>query len=533
MILTSSMVMASKRVFCIVLIFGLCCKLYAAQDPNAWEKLNLSSTQLAGANVYYEKCFEPNLPFFEKAYKQFLAEQDKPRIVISKQEQIIAEINKILGTTDSNTAEQKNFLAEMKDFRFPAKPTFYLVKRTTTKDFLRAGGQLPNYEYDKATDEAIYRLEFMHTSKNETVEEIEVSFPLGSEAEFEQEVSMIFDMLAKECFGAYGMIDLTIHEVVEMSLIHQVKPKGVYWRWFTDGFANAITFELLKKYAGAEMAEGFIAAYDVHKYKDLEREINLQYWMNAQCCILPLGGPIEHESRFTTARYAYATLEAQRLIEKHGISCVKKILDMLSQKDRSTSENLLATIKEVTGEDIQERLSRYQTFATAKEGIPKYTLPFNAASKRKDYEQMLINLFRIMELQDSPYSSNNLQSWYNAAWLLYKMGHEKIGDQVMQNCIELFEGSPIPQGREAAMEAFLLYALKCNNPLKAQSEAEEILLISPNNVPALTIQMFINARHGKLTKAKEIAKKIQKFAKSKESPSYKIATKILAVDPNK
>jgi len=96
MILTSSVVMASKRVFCIVLIFGLCCKLYAAQDPNAWEKLNLGSTRLAGATVYYEKCFEPNLPFFETAYKQFLAEQDKPRIVLSKQEQIILDLVELI-----------------------------------------------------------------------------------------------------------------------------------------------------------------------------------------------------------------------------------------------------------------------------------------------------------------------------------------------------------------------------------------------------------------------------------------------------
>lgn len=520
--------MSSNKVFCLILFVGLCCKLYAAQDPNAWEKLNLSSTQLAGANVYYEKCFEPNLPFFEKAYKQFLAEQDKPRIVSSKQEQIIAEINEILGRTEPNTAKQKQFLAEMTDFLFPAKPTFYLVKRTTTKDFLRAGGQLPNYEYD----EAIYRLEFMHTNKNETVEEIEVSFPLGSEAEFEQEVSMIFNMLAKECFGAYGMIGLTIHEVVEMSLIHQVKSKGVYWRWFTDGFANAITFELLKKYAGEEMAEGFIAAYDVNDYKDLEKEINLLYWMSAKYCILPLEGPVEYESRFTLARYAYATLEAQRLIEKYGINCVKKILDILVQKELSSCENLLSAIKEATGEDMRQRLSRYQTFATAKEGIPKYTQPFTSASKRKDYKQMLINLFRIMELQGSPYSSSNLQSWHNAALLLYKIGHEKVGDQVMQNCIELFESSPIPQGREAAMEAFLLYALKCNNPRKAYRIAEELLRLKPDDKVALTVRMLVSADSGKVEEAQQIARKIQNLEINKQSPFYQTASKVLAIDPN-
>jgi hypothetical protein len=128
--------MYSKKVFCLVLIFVLCCKLYAEHDPNAWEKLNLGSTRLAGAIVYYEKCFEPNLPFFETAYKRFLAEQDKVRIVPFKQEQIIAEINEILVITEPNFVIKVNFLEMMADSFFPHKPTFYLVKRATTKDYL-------------------------------------------------------------------------------------------------------------------------------------------------------------------------------------------------------------------------------------------------------------------------------------------------------------------------------------------------------------------------------------------------------------
>lgn len=526
--------MASKRVFCIVLIFGLCCKLYAAHDPNAWEKLNLGSTRLAGATVYYEKCFEPNLPFFETAYKRFLDEQDKVRIVPFKQEQIVAEINEILGITEPNAAIQVNFLEMMADSFFPPKPTFYLVKRATTKDFLRAGGQLPNYEYDEATDVATYRFEIKVTSENEPVEEVELSFPLGSEAEFEREVSDIFSIWSNEGVGTFktGIAGIAIHELVEMILFKQVKPRGVYWRWFTDGFANAIAYKLLKKHAGTEMADRFITAYDVNEYKDLEKDINLLYWMSAKYCILPLEGPVEYESRLSLARYSYATLEAQRLIEKHGINCVKKILDILVQKELSSCENLLSAIEEATGEDMRQRLSRYQTFATAKEGIPKYTQPFTLASKRKDYEQMLINLFRIMELQGSPYSSNNLQSWHNAALLLYNIGHEKVGDQVMQNCIELFEGSPIPQGREAAMEAFLLYALKCNNPRKAYEMAEELLRLKPDDKVALTVRMLVGAESGNIEEAHQIARKIQKLERNKQSPLYQTASKVLAIDPN-
>jgi len=523
--------MYSKKVFCLVVIFGLCCKVYAEHDPNAWEKLNLGSTQLAGATVYYEKCFEPNLPFFETAYKRFLAEQDKARILPFKQEQIIAEINEILGTTEPNSGIKVNFLEIFAGSFFPSKPTFYLVKRTTTKDYLRAGGQLPNYEYDAATDVATYRFEIKLNSENKPAEEVELSFPLGSETEFEQEVSDIFSMFAKEHIGAYKA-GVAIHELVEIILFKQIKPRGVYWRWFTDGFANAVAHKLLKQYAGAEIADRFISAYDVNDYKDLEKEINLLYWMSAHYCILSLGGPVEYEKRLSLARYSYATLEAQRLIDKHGIKCVKQILDILGRRELSSCENLMSAIQEATGEDMRRRLSRYQTFATAKEGIPKYTNPFASASKRNDYEQMLINLFRIMELQDSPYSPNNLQSWHNAALLLYKMGHEEVGDQVMQKCIELFEGSSIPQGKEAAMEAFLLYALKCNNPRKAYEMAEELLRLKADDKVALTVRMLVSADSSKVEEAKQIASRIQNIEKNKQSPFYKIASKILTIDPN-
>ena len=513
-----------------MLILASCCRLFAA-DTNAWKKLNLSSIGIAGATVYYEKSFEPKLPIFEREYKQFLAEQNKLRIIPSKQEQIIAGINEILGRTEPNTAIQKKILVEMTDFLFPAKPTFYLVKRTTTKDFLRAGGQLPNYEYDKATDAAIYRLEFMHNSKNETVEEIEVSFPLGSEAGFEQEVSMIFNMLAKECFGAFK-IGIAIHEVVEMSLIHRVKPKGVYWRWFTDGFANAIAFELLKKYAGAEMAEGFIAAYDVNKYKDLEREINLQYWMNAQCCILPLGEPIEHESRFTTARYAYATQEAQRLIKQNGIDCVRKILDEVCSKKTRTGQDILQAIKKVTGEDMQQRLNHYQSFETSQEGAAKYAGLFNAASEKKGYEQMLINVIRLLELQDNQILPASLQLRQKAASLLFKLGYEEAADEAMHSCVELFKNSGISLASEAAMETFIIYAFNTKNAKKAEKMAEELLKTRPDHLLSLTVQMVVHAEAKRLTEAKQIAKRILKLDKNEQSIAYKTASYVLATDPN-
>ena len=78
--------------------------------------------------------------------------------------------------------------------------------------------------------------------------------------------------------------------------------------------ANAITFRLLQKRLGTEAAQQFAAGHDVALYGDLEKHINLYYWMALGCCIEP---PLETEKRLNFARYAYATLEADRLIERH------------------------------------------------------------------------------------------------------------------------------------------------------------------------------------------------------------------------
>jgi len=521
----------TREIFWISLVFVSSFTLFGATpatDPNGWEKLNLSSSHIADATVYYEKRFESKLPIFEKAYKQFVTKMGEKRLTAAGKGQIIADINQILGITEEDTEWQHRMLTKFLSFFPMAKPTFYLVRRETTKNFLRAGGKLPNFTYNKTTDMAEYRLEFKETSETGPSEDIEVTFPLVSEETFEKEVNQIFEMLYKNLFGS-GKIGIALHEIVEMSLLKRVKPKDPYWRWFSDGFANVITIKILKKYTGAENEEEFAKAYDVNEYKKLEKEINLRYWMALNFCI---NTPLEYENKLTYARYTYATYEAQRLIEKHGISCVKKILDKLSQKERSTGENLLATIKEMTGEDMQQRLGRYQSFQTRKEAMAKYASLFNAASDKKDYEQMLINVIRLLELQDSQLSSTSLQMRQKAALWLFKLRCEKAGDEVMVSFMEELKRNAPQELYDYFSSGFVIYALECNNPQKAQSAAEHILKKYPDHTPALTVRMQLLADEGKLAEAKKIAQRICTLVKEEQSLYYKSASDILAIDPN-
>jgi hypothetical protein len=361
----------------------------------------------------------------------------------------------------------------------------------------------------------------------------EIAFPISSESAFEKDIHGFFEALSKTV-GSTGY-GVAIHEVVEVSLLKHVGAKGPYWRWFSDGFANAVTFEILRRHVGQKEAKQFGATSDIARYRDLENQINLGYWMSGAYGIFLHGGPVDYEQRFTAARYAYATHEAQRLIDKQGIECVKEILDEVRKAEAATSEVLLATIKKVTGEDMSGRLKRYQTFATREEGFKKYGDPFNKASDNKDYEQMLTNLLRIIEMQESQYSPDSLQGWYNAALILYKMGYGEKGCEVMEHCVGLFSSSPVPGSSEVAIDQMCQYVLTCGRPQMALEYAQELLQTVPDSAPALSVVMLMKVKGGELEEAKEIATKLQNLARSekdKRSLSYQAASWVLGIGPD-
>lgn len=93
------------------------------------------------------------------------------------------------------------------------------------------------------------------------------------------------------------------------------------------------------------------------------------------------------------------------------------------------------------------------------------------------------------------------------------------------------EDSPIPEGREAAMERFVQYALECDKPQKALKVAEELLKTKPDNVLALTTEMLAGVQSGKFPEAKQTAKRILSLVGEKSEP-YKVSSRVLAIDPN-
>jgi hypothetical protein len=521
--------MTKQKVFLLVLILVSACRSFAA-DQKPWEQLNLCSTSIAGTTIYYENSLEEKLPVFQKLFKDYRNQINTRKKVITD-ENIAADIYDIVGPTELDIAKQLKSAAEISSPLSIENQTFYLFRKETAKDFLRKGGKLPHMSYDKETDMVTQYLGIAGQLKDSKIsitnyfsgdKGLDIPLPVETKQTFEKDLGKYFEMLA-ECFSTGALL----HEIIEMSILKRWKPEDPYWRWFSDGFANAITIEILKKHAGIENADEFAKAFYISDYKALEKELNLRYWMGLNFCIKT---PLEYENNLSLARYAYATQESQRLIELNGIECVRKIIDKLLTKKTRTAQDILQAVNEVTGEDMQQRFGHYQTFETREDGLIKYGSLFNAALEKKDYEQMLVNLLRTLELQESQLSPTGLRCYKEIALLLFKMGQEEAGDQAMHNCIELFKDTGMPMAHQAAMEAFIIYAFNCNNAKKARDIAEELLKSKPNHLLALTVQMVVHAEDGRLSEAKQIAKKVINLDKNTQSPSYRTATQILATN---
>jgi hypothetical protein len=518
--------------------FCLATAAFSGEAPSApagaarqgWLQLGLAETTLAGAKVYYEKVLEPNLPTVERGLAKLRDSKARAADLLGRRREILADLNQILGVTDPNVEKQTKLFQQVATLYTQTEMTFYLVRGDTAKNFLRAGGQLPDCTYDRQTNTANYTPRIGARTDEKVPEHWDFAIPVPADRPFDQFVGGTFDMLA-QLFGSF-MTSTAMHEITELTLLERLRPTDPYFRWFSDGFANAITCVLLEKYLGAEAAQAFAAANDTSKFRELEKELNLRYWMGVSFSVHADRMPVQAENRMDYARYAYAMLEAQRLIQAHGLDCVRRILDAVRGKDSRRGDDILAAIQQVTGEDMEPRLGRYQTFPTTTEGIPKYVQAYQTAQEAKNYEQMFVNVLRIMELRGDVFSVNNLQSFHNAALLLFKMGYAQAGDEVMQNAIALFSKSPAPGGREAAQEAFLLYALTCDTPAKAEKIADELLKTHPTNVSSLTVKMLTSLRNKDLAGAQERARQIRGLAAEK-SPSYKTATAILALDPNR
>ncbi len=498
----------------------------------ARKALGLEKTIVRGTTVLYEKQFEDKLPYFQKRYGEWVDQIEANRSLIAKKDIIITRIIEITGEGDLDRKAAGEALAYYERVSQRRLGTVYLFTKERVKDFLRGGGKLPGFTYDRKTDMVNFKsgYESGELGGNDAPPEaddekfLDWVFPLSGKETFEEDVDETLNGLG-ETFG--NLAGLGVHEVTEMIMVFRKGwPKDPFWRWFSDGFANAITLAVLKEYGGPEEAKRYASACcETRDYSGMEKELNLRYWMAEPFLIKT---PLESEDRLRKARYAYATLEAQRLIEKHGLGCVKKIIETACKDESKGSAKLYMAISRVTGENMAPRMLRYQTSEYSSDDAEKYRKQFNAAAAKKDYEAMIVSGLRLLELKPNQYSARALKLRRTIGTLLFRYGHEQHGEMAMHDCIKLFDKSGIPGAREAALESFVLYCLEINRPLKAVPMAKELLAKNSEHVPSLAVRMLSLHNGGDLAGAKEVAAKICALVPDEKQTPHILAKKVLA-----
>jgi hypothetical protein len=511
-----------NRILTEFLVFLLLCSCaIAAKSEKGWGQLSLEKTEITGATVYYEKIFEDKLGSFELLFKKTLAEIRANNTILAKKDAIIADINKILGEKKPNSQMQSDvFDKSMAAFSKINEFIFYLVLKKTTKDFLRSGGNLPGFKYDKTNDKVLYGFQFGSDPKGGRPEKIDLAIPISSHENFNKDTSVLTWLVRANS-------RLAIHETAELSLLFRLRTKAPYLRWFSDGTADVIAYELTKKHVSEDKAQEFLSEQDVARYKELEKEINLRYWMSMTYAIARSGdkGSVD---KLELPRYRYAMFEVKRLVDEHGIDCIKKIMDAMTAKKPRTCKELFTVIKEVTGEDMEERLKRYQTFDTREEGMKKYaSIAKKKAFDEKDPEAFVEYGLRMLEMYDSPFDIDSLMSRKMIAMALREMGHEQLADETMEKCVSFLKSIDNKDAAKMGLQMFISYAIQCGKANMAIGHAEEMFKLDPGNIHTLAVRMITMAEEGKMDEAKESAAKVVKLSQQ-GSELYQIAQKILA-----
>ena len=472
----------------------------------ALEGFEFDSQEVRGVMLRVEKSLAGQEKKLIKTLDAFLKEEDAFTVgrqkYAERRDEIVAEINRLTGFTpdEKRLQEQRdafNFYLSFGQVKEPGKElTFYLINMDALKAYLKEGHEVPGCAYDKETDKALCRFQLgTRHSKGGDPEKQAVIIPLGKKmtaAGFEMYLKA-YSRLRDE-----GGLGAACHEICEMGLLWPLKPADPYCRWFSDGFAHALAIELVKRHEGPGAAGKFEKLIRYGGGQATEKELNLRYW--------PSGGygietDLPGERDLSYSRYAAAMKEAKRITDRHGVEVVRKIMAKATAEAPIHSDRLIEIIREVTGEDMNQRLARYQTFKTPMEGVQKYE-----SRPARNGEEEKRNLIRMHELLlDSP------RAFAQVSTRLSKQGLAKQADETFRKrCQQTFAfKDPL---FNTWMREFFSYAVNEKRPEIAFDLAGKVLEMDPEYAFALMVRARQLLQEGKLDEAQTLAQRLLKWA---------------------
>lgn len=481
---------------------------------------DLASLQWGPLTLHYEQALEPELDELIAALQVHLdaeePERQQVRKIAARGDLIAKRICEIVGAPlDDERASKGQALLER--YLCPGvnlgkprgEPHLFFMTEATIKDWLRKGQTLSGFRYTPATDSMHYRFDIARAAEQGTFDHvilIDHDAPVRDQAQ-----NGLIPLLP------FPRISLAIHELVEVTLLRRLRPKGPYFRWFSDGFANAITHIILREELGDEAADWFMRVHNPFRFEDLRKQVNLTYWMGLS---YEIEVPLKSEQRLEMARYTFATLEAKRIVDGHGIGSVQAIVDRAIANGQPGWQDILRAVQEVTGEDIELRLKHYQRFEDREQGLRQYAEGYNAAMRENRLDDAVFYAKRIMELR----RNLNLQVYASIALLLHRADYGADGDRVFA---KLIKKSKSPKSRLKSRMLYVEYAVKTREPAKAYDDAESVLGSKPDFVPALAVRMDRQAHTGMLTEARRTAGRVLELRSDEADPYHRLANQMI------
>ncbi|MEM8738893.1 MAG: hypothetical protein AAGG38_10525 [Planctomycetota bacterium] len=272
-----------------------------------------------------------------------------------------------------------------------------LVDYDRAYDHLRAGGTLPHINYDPDTRRATIKINRQIT-KDSPPQDRQLR-QLTASIKPDQPL----DQVGRHWFELLGQVNQTqafiaLHETLEYTITvgWAGRNRDPHWRWFSDGLANALTFDLLRRHGFDAEADDMLGVFAPDRFADLKPELNLRYWLEAK-----FSPPVTAagETRVRSARYTYATVECQRLLDDHGTAWIGPVLTRLRAADAPSTPLVIEAIRDATDTDLQPRLDAYQSFADRDAGIARYAERYADAVAREDFDAVAAASLRLIELQ--------------------------------------------------------------------------------------------------------------------------------------
>jgi hypothetical protein len=155
-----------------------------------------------------------------------------------------------------------------------------------------------------------------------------------------------------------------LHETVEVYIVGKLMVDGPYERWFTEGVANFLAYEIIKEVKGSDYAKNIPYSLESidKEYLKYRKKVNLPNWL-AVTYERMYDKDINKE--LTTAHYAYATQLIGNFFENKDN--VKKVLDKLKEIEGTKDTLIIDSItQQLFSKSIKEELYKYKTKKTLK-----------------------------------------------------------------------------------------------------------------------------------------------------------------------